>query len=103
MTTDRELRFVDMRDVVGIRLICETDSKTESLPVGNFSNDETLQIFLANHIHKGELVAGIDQDKRTVLAAVGAFLSGGLKDVAERRKLRIEFEIREHDRAAPRI
>ncbi len=95
-----EKQFVDLRDIVGVLFKCGC-GKSFPISVENLTS-ESIGEFFAYHTHADDAsLATVNEDKAFLNGRLSRFFCEDLKKIAEiadRRKLRFNFEIRDTGR-----
>ncbi len=93
--------FIDLRNIIGVRFGCSSDAGKLSLRKDDFTTDENLRWFIANHVHKEtDLFADVEKDRAALYSVLSKFFTEDLPRISEimkRRKMTFEFEIKSSD------
>ena len=95
---NRDERFIDLRDIVGVRFTCARCPGQASLSKNHVVTSAVSRDFLSGHMHDevASLVGSVNGDAGDLDAALTKFFSADLPrvlDIMERRKLTVELEI----------
>jgi len=97
MTMHNTKRFVELGDIAGVRFACGCGQSIE-IRTDELTTDK-LASFFAHHVHSDtDLIATVNEDRAFLNGRLGRFFTEDLKrisEIAERRKLKFSFEVRE--------
>jgi hypothetical protein len=100
-----ELRLVEITDILQLWLQCDSHQGKTLVPVADFSTDDRIASFFHEHTHLSSSPAGMREDLEELSKLLRRFATTDIikiREIAERRKFTIGFEIGDTGRTEQR-